>query len=217
MAGRYGDRLCIYTVLVGDDPEGKALMERLSKAGSCGFSANLEDLMSSQAMADFVEKVFLVKRVMPKPAPMPKPAAAPMDSDGDGVYNDKDQCPRTPAGAMVDERGCWVIQNVEFEFDKSEIKAQYYPRLNRVVEILMANPGLKVEIAGHTDSIGSEKYNQSLSERRAQAVKAYLVGKGIPSDQLTTAGFGESKPIASNATDAGRAKNRRVELTPIEF
>jgi OOP family OmpA-OmpF porin len=118
---------------------------------------------------------------------------------------------------MVDERGCWVIQNIEFDYNKYNIKEQYYPRLNKVVAILMNNPGLKVEIAGHTDGIGSSQYNQTLSEKRAQAVKEYIVNQGIPSSQLLTAGFGKEKPIAPNTTEEGRAKNRRVELTPIEF
>jgi len=159
--------------------------------------------------------VFLVKR--PAPAPKTAAAPAPMDSDGDGVYNDKDQCPRTPAGAIVDGRGCWVIENIEFDFNKADIKESFYPRLNKVAKIMMNNPGLKVEIAGHTDDKGAAEYNQYLSGKRAEAVKAYLVNQGISSDQLRTAGYGEDKPIASNDTDAGRAKNRRVELIPIEF
>ena len=79
------------------------------------------------------------------------------------------------------------------------------------------NPGLKVEIAGHTDDFGSVQYNQSLSEKRARAVQEYLVAQGIRSDRLLPVGRGETMPIASNATEEGRAKNRRVELTPIEF
>ena len=78
-------------------------------------------------------------------------------------------------------------------------------------------PGLKVEIAGHTDGLGSAQYNQALSEKRARAVTEYLVGKGIGSDRLRPVGRGEDMPIASNSTEAGQAKNRRVELTPIEF
>jgi OOP family OmpA-OmpF porin len=258
MKQAFGDELCIYTVMVGnvpenrdpmakfgrwlmgDKPSGKVLMDKIAEAGKCGFSVNATDQMSSQAMADFVEKVFLVKytdsdgdgvwdhldecpdtpkgvQVDEKGCPIPKPAAAPMDSDGDGVPNDIDQCPRTPAGAVVDERGCWVIRTVQFDFDKYDIKEEYYPRLNKVAEIMKDNPALKVEIAGHTDSKGSAQYNQSLSGKRAKAVKDYLVGKGIRADNLLPVGRGEDMPIASNATEEGRARNRRVELTPIEF
>ncbi len=220
MKRQYGENTCIYTVFIGDATTGKELMEKLAQAGKCGFSANLTDLMSGQAMADFVEKVFLVKRPMmkaaPTPKPTPKPAPSPSDSDGDGVYDDKDKCPGTPVGAEVDERGCWVIRNVMFDFDKYNIKEEYYPRLNKVVEVLKNNPTVKIEIEGHTDSIGSAKYNQTLSERRAQAVKNYSVNKGIAADRLKTAGYGLTRPIASNDTKEGRVKNRRVELTPIE-
>ena len=261
----YDDRLCIYAVTVGEVPEnkdpfanfyrwlvgegdkpaGKALMDKIVQAGKCGFSVNATDHMSSQAMADFVEKVFLVKYTdsdgdgvwdhldqcpdtpkgvkvdekgcpIPKPKPKPTPAAAPLDSDGDGVYDDKDQCPNTPAGAQVDERGCWVIRTVKFDFDKYNIKEQYYPRLNKVVGVLKNIPTLRVEIAGHTDNMGTAKYNHTLSEKRAQAVKAYLVSKGISANRLTTVGYGLTKSVASNATEEGRAKNRRVELTPIK-
>lgn len=243
MKQKYGERLCIYAVHVGNDPGGKAYMDELVRIGQCGFSVNASDSSSAEALADFVEKVFLVKYIdsdgdgvydhldqcpgtpkgvevdekgCPIPRPAPKPAAAPLDSDGDGVYDDKDKCPDTPAGAQVDERGCWVIRTVEFDFDKYNIKEQYYPRLNKVVGILKNIPTLRVEIAGHTDNMGTARYNQTLSEKRARAVKAYLVSKGISADRLTTVGYGLTKPVASNATEEGRAKNRRVELTPIK-
>ena len=77
------------------------------------------------------------------------------------------------------------------------------------------NPSMSVEIQGHTDSIGSDEYNQKLSERRAQSVLEYFVGQGIAKNRLTAVGYGESQPIASNETEAGRAKNRRVQLKPI--
>jgi OOP family OmpA-OmpF porin len=220
MKRQYGENVCIYTVLIGDATTGNEILEKLAQAGKCGFSANLTDLMSSQAMADFVEKVFLVKRPMmkaePTPKPAPKPAPSPMDSDGDGVYDDKDRCPGTPKGAEVDERGCWVIRDVKFDFDKYNIKEEYYPRLNKVVEVLKNNPTVKIDIEGHTDSIGSAEYNQSLSERRAQAVKNYLINKGIAADRFKATGYGLTRPIDSNDTKEGRAKNRRVELTPME-
>jgi OOP family OmpA-OmpF porin len=103
-----------------------------------------------------------------------------------------------------------------FDFDKYNIKEEFHPRLNKVVEVLEKNPTLKIEIEGHTDSIGSAKYNQALSERRAQAVKDYLVNKGITADRLMPVGYGLTRPIASNDTEDGRAKNRRVQLTPIQ-
>ena len=145
---------------------------------------------SSQQFADFVEKVFLVKytdsdgdgvwdhldecpntpkgvRVDEKgcPIPVPKPAAAgPLDIDGDGVYDDKDECKATPKGARVDERGCWVVSDIRFDFDKADIKSQYYPDLDEVVVVLKKNPLLNIVVEGHTDSVGSAEYNQRLSD-----------------------------------------------------
>lgn len=156
----------------------------------------------------------------PKPEAKPEVKAAPpgvKDSDNDGIPDDKDKCPGTPAHAKVDERGCWVLeQDYLFDFNKFDIKKQYYPILDDIVKVMNENPTMKVQLEGHTDSVGSDAYNQKLSERRANAVKDYLVKKGkIKADRLTTKGFGEKKPIADNKTKEGRAKNRRVELTPI--
>ncbi|MFW2368526.1 MAG: OmpA family protein [Desulforhopalus sp.] len=105
-----------------------------------------------------------------------------------------------------------AISDVLFEFDKSDIKESFFPELNRWVDFFHANPQVNAEIYGHTDSMGSATYNQSLSENRAQAVANYLVEKGINRERLTSRGFGESKPIATNDTQEGRQKNRRVEL-----
>jgi outer membrane protein OmpA-like peptidoglycan-associated protein len=139
----------------------------------------------------------------------------PKDSDGDGVPDYNDQCPDTPKGAKVDPRGCWVIGGVEFDLNRWNIKPMYYPALDDVVKVLKANPGLKVEIQGHTDNTGSAQYNQGLSERRARAVMEYFMKKGIDKSRLTAVGYGLTKPIASNETAEGRAQNRRVELKPI--
>jgi OOP family OmpA-OmpF porin len=84
-----------------------------------------------------------------------------------------------------------------------------------VVKILNNNPGLRIEIQGHTDNVGSEKYNQSLSEKRATAVMEYLIEKGIAGDRLTAVGYGLTRPIASNSTSEGRSLNRRVQIAPL--
>lgn len=139
----------------------------------------------------------------------------PVDTDKDGVADYKDKCPGTPEGAKVDERGCWVLQGVYFDTNKSSIKPQSYPALDEVVKVLKENSGIKLEIQGYTDSVGSEKYNQALSEKRAKSVYEYFIKKGIKSSQLSYKGYGESSPIASNDTEEGRAKNRRVELKPV--
>ena len=211
---RFGSSLCIYPVLVGNAPEGRQLLENLAEIGVCGFFSTADDLLTSAGMAGFVSKVFLKDAPAPTPAPAPAPAPARKDSDGDGVYDDEDQCPGTPIGARVNSVGCWVLENVLFDFDKAVIKPEAYPLLNEVVTILKKNPGMTVELQGHTDNIGTAEYNMGLSLRRANAVADYLESKGISGDRLTTKGFGFSKPVALNGTEFGRSLNRRVELHP---
>jgi outer membrane protein OmpA-like peptidoglycan-associated protein len=101
---------------------------------------------------------------------------------------------------------------VNFDFDKSTLTANAKTILDNVAEELAAYPAIKVEVGGHTDAKGSDEYNQSLSERRAASVMKYLASKDVASDRMTSAGYGESKPVADNETDEGRELNRRVEL-----
>lgn len=142
------------------------------------------------------------------------PQAEPeLDSDGDGVVDSKDQCPDTPKGAPVDERGCWIAAYASFfDFNKDIVKDKYKPYIKKAADILNANPGIVVEVAGHTDAIGSDSYNMDLGQRRAEAIRALLVEYGVAADRLKVKSYGESKPIASNKTAVGRAKNRRVEI-----
>ncbi len=261
----FGDRICIYTVVVGDSPQGVQLMDRIAKITPCGFSARASDIASSQGMADFVTRVFLAKAAEKPgdadgdgvtddrdqcpgtPAGVKVDAVGcpldtdgdgvydyldkcpgtpqgvkvdavgcPLDTDGDGVYDYLDKCPGTPQGAHVDDRGCWVLENLHFDTDKARIKPDGYPVLYEVITVLKKNPGLRVEIQGHTDSRGSDAHNQALSEKRAQAVRDYLIKAGIDADRLTAEGYGESKPAVPNTSPENMAKNRRVELTPID-
>ena len=150
---KYGTSLCIYTILVGDAPEGEDLMKKLATIGDCGFSVTADQLLNSAGMKDFVEKVFLAekpaqKKVAPVPAPEPEPIAvpAPKDSDNDGILDDKDECPNTPAGAHVNVVGCWVLEQVLFGHDKALIKSEAYPFLDAVAVILNKNPGMNVTL-----------------------------------------------------------------------
>ena len=99
-----------------------------------------------------------------------------------------------------------------FDFDSSEISADAYENLDFIVKYLEENPNVKVKVAGHTDDIGTEEYNQGLSERRANAVAGYFVNKGVAKDRVSAAGYGKSQPKVDNATEEGRAQNRRTEF-----
>jgi OOP family OmpA-OmpF porin len=140
-----------------------------------------------------------------------------VDSDGDGVCDEIDVCPGTPKGVQVDERGCWTLeQTYLFDFDKSEVKPVFYPMLDHIAKIMKDNPKMTIQLEGHTDSVGTDKYNQGLSERRANAVKKALIERTMAdAERLKAIGYGESKPIMTNKTKEGRAKNRRVDLKPI--
>ncbi|HEX4872700.1 MAG TPA: OmpA family protein [Nevskiaceae bacterium] len=160
-----------------------------------------------------------------------------VDSDGDGVVDRLDRCPDTPVGAQVNEEGCpietpcrtpapgeaislegcgtgdtVVLRGVNFNFNEATLTANAKVILDQVGDALLAASEIEVEIGGHTDARGSDEYNQALSQRRADSVKQYLVGRGVEASRMTTAGYGESQPVADNETDEGRELNRRVEL-----
>ena len=140
-----------------------------------------------------------------------------LDGDGDGVADRLDNCPNTVKDTPVDKSGCALAMTVElegvnFELDSAKLTADSTETLDDVLQILKRHSDLKVEIAGHTDNQGGASYNQSLSERRAQAVSDYLVSNGANADNISAHGFGEAEPIADNSSEEGRAANRRVEL-----
>jgi outer membrane protein OmpA-like peptidoglycan-associated protein len=110
----------------------------------------------------------------------------------------------------------YVIEDVNFDFDKSNLKPAATNTLDDVVIGLRHQSGVKYEIGGYTDSVGTDAYNQSLSERRAASVRNYLIEHGVEGGQLSTVGYGETNPVATNATEEGRAKNRRVEVRPLK-
>jgi OOP family OmpA-OmpF porin len=152
----------------------------------------------------------------------------PMDSDGDGVYDGIDQCPGTPAGAEVDANGCTVFQaglaageivleGVQFVVNSADLTDASKATLDvvgaAIVGAAAQEAGLKVEVQGHASSDGNDNYNMQLSERRAKSVRDYLVSQHPSLDGvLTSKGYGETQPIASNDTPEGREKNRRVEF-----
>jgi outer membrane protein OmpA-like peptidoglycan-associated protein len=151
----------------------------------------------------------------PAPPPPPPPPAPPADSDGDGVTDDADKCPGTPAGAKVDATGCEeqiVLQGVTFETNSAQLTSESVAILDNAANLLKQRANFKVQVSGHTDSSGPDEYNLDLSQRRAAAVMDYLVSAGVDDGQLSSAGYGEAQPVADNSTAEGRAANRRVTL-----
>jgi OOP family OmpA-OmpF porin len=139
-----------------------------------------------------------------------------LDSDGDGVVDSVDKCPDTPKGDRVDSSGCSFkaeikLPGVVFETNKAELLPESLPVLEGAIATLKRYPDLKIEVAGHTDSRGSDAYNLDLSSRRAATVLQYLQDGGV-ANSMTSRGYGERQPVASNNNDEGRQQNRRVVL-----
>jgi len=154
------------------------------------------------------------------------------DEDGDGVFDRRDRCPDTPANTPVEHHGCPLPQypasvkpvevvqpevitlpgDVLFAFNKSDLTPSAQSQLDALMGKLQNADVVSIKVVGHTDSVGSDSYNQALSERRASSVAAYLLSQGLAPNKITSEGKGESQPVADNDTDEGRAKNRRVEL-----
>jgi len=167
----------------------------------------------------------------PRGAPVDE-KGCPKDSDGDGVYDYMDLCPDTPRGTPVDKNGCplprasksaevtaagtWIYRDVQFEINKSELRPSAYRVLDEIVEVMEEQPNLRIEVQGHTDSTGARAYNQKLSERRAQSVVDYLKKEGIAANRMSAKGYGMDQPMDTNATTEGRARNRRVEIKPLQ-
>ncbi|AMS13951.1 MULTISPECIES: OmpA family protein [Pseudomonas] len=154
------------------------------------------------------------------------------DEDGDGVPDSRDKCPGTPKGVQVDANGCppepvavveevvvvkeetIVIRDVHFEFDSARLTAADKAKLDTIATRLKQEaPSAQLRVTGHTDSVGSDAYNQRLSEKRARSVTEYLISAGVPrSSFVSVVGAGESQPVADNKTADGRAMNRRTEI-----
>ena len=151
----------------------------------------------------------------PPPPPPPPPAPAKCsDADNDGVCDEADKCPGTPAGVKVDKVGCPLEQTLKllFDFDSAELRPESINELERLVKFMGDVPFATALIEGHTDSKGSDAYNMTLSDRRAKSVFDYLTSRGVDPARLSSIGKGESAPIADNATEEGRQENRRVML-----
>ncbi|MBF0131310.1 MAG: OmpA family protein [Magnetococcales bacterium] len=138
------------------------------------------------------------------------------DPDGDGVRREDDRCPNTPAGVAVNKQGCWVLGTVLFRYDDAHIQKKFKLELKKVFDALEKYPDIRVEVQGHTDSVGTPEYNDRLSLRRSTSVKESLQRLGISSERLSPAGYGENQPLNNNTTEAERAVNRRVDIVTVE-
>ncbi len=154
------------------------------------------------------------------------------DEDGDGVPDSRDKCPGTPRGVQVDANGCppvqepvveevvvvkeetIVIRDVHFQFDSAKLTAADKTKLETIATRLKQEaPSAQLSVTGHTDSVGSDAYNQKLSDKRAHSVVEYLIEEGVPrASFVSVEGAGESQPVADNKTADGRAMNRRTEI-----
>ena len=233
MKRQFGDRICIYPVMVGKNLEGIKLMDKVATAGQCGFATQAEQV---EDIGPFDDKVFFTTAAAPvigdsdndgvldnldKCPDTPAGAAVdkdgcPLDSDKDGIYDYLDKCPGTPAGVKVDKDGCptqvSITLKIEFDTGKSDIKAKYHNEIKNVADFMKKYPQANTVIEGHTDNVGNEATNVKLSQARANSVKAYLIEKlDIEKNRLQAVGYGPKKPIASNATAEGKQKNRRVQ------
>jgi OmpA-OmpF porin, OOP family len=187
---QFGDRACLYTVFVGNTDKGRKLMSDIAATSACGMATSADELASADAMAAFVEKVFLEKapaKPVAKPAPMPLPQP----------------------------KISWILSGVNFDLNKSVVRPDAKEILKNDIKILRENPQIRVEVQGHTCDLGDANYNRSLSDKRANAIKDYLVSQGVAADRLTARGYGEDRPRFPNDSEANRAKNRRVELVPM--
>ena len=185
---QYGNRVCINTVQIGNQPEGRQLLEAVARASQCGMFVTGDSVKSDAAMTAFVENIFLaVKPPQPPIAVQPPPPPAP------------------PKKVTID-------MDVKFDFAKSAIKPEYHDEIKKVADFMNQYPDTTATIEGYTDSVGKKAFNKKLSEKRAEAVADYLFSKfNIDKSRLKTLGHGEEQPVDSNETAEGRQQNRRSE------
>jgi OOP family OmpA-OmpF porin len=186
--------VCFHTISFADEPAGEETLRNISKLTNCGTYADGKGLLAGGAVMDaYVGEVFYLE--------VP---------DREIVVEEVITEVITVAPEAI------TMQGVYFDFDMYNIKSNYAPMLNLVYDKLAENPQSRAVVGGHTDSTGPAEYNQGLSERRANAVRDFLIEKGIAADRIEAVGFGMTAPLVSNLTPEGRAVNRRVDITVVQ-
>jgi OOP family OmpA-OmpF porin len=183
---KYPD-ICFHVISLADNEKGEATLRQISKIGNCVYVDAGDLLKDDGIFRQFVQDVFYedveeVKEVKKVKEPV----------------------------KIVPEK--IVLRGVQFDSNSANIKAASIPVLNKNVELLRQHPELRIVVEAHTDSMGTDDYNLKLSQKRAEAIYNYFTSQGISADRMETAGYGETRPIADNATAEGRALNRRVEI-----
>jgi OOP family OmpA-OmpF porin len=209
MKSAYGERICIYTVHIGDNAVGKKLMQQVADEGQCGFMVTGDSISSADGMADFVEKVFLgpkppepVKVAAPAPPPPPQQEMREMKQSAEAASELEQK--------LVEKGRAKLL--VEFDFNKAVVKPKYLKEIEKLTDVMKKYPDMQIVVEGHTDNVGSKQYNEKLSQKRAEAIKETMAKQfKIGSTRIKAIGYGFAKPVASNKTKEGRQQNRRVE------
>jgi OOP family OmpA-OmpF porin len=214
LKNRYRDRICIYTVQIGNDAAGAKVLQSIAKAGECGAAVKGDEVAGDAGMTAFVEKIFVAVKppeapkpvVKAEPAPAPAPAPAP-------VMAEKKAPAAAAAPEVKPEPAVERIKlNILFDTNKAVIKPKYKKEVRKVADFMKKYPDTKATIEGHTDNVGKVAANVKLSQKRADAVAKMLVKTyKINKSRVKAVGFGPKKPVAGNDTAAGKALNRRVE------
>ena len=183
---------CFHIISLADMDEGRRIVRDVASVNNCALADGRVLLDDDAAMQDFVDRIFTTEVAEEPPREVAALAAA------------------VPAAVPAPAPPTFKI--VYFDFGMYNIKPEEFAFLKENIDLLKANPDLKVQVAGNTDWVGTDEYNQGLSERRAKAVYDYLVKEGVAPERMTAVGYGETRPAVSNLTAEGRKLNRRVEI-----